>query len=348
MRNENGFGSIVCLDKTGKKRRKPWAVRITTGWKNGKQQRKYLGYYTTQKEALIALAEYHNSGINLDVTKLTLLEVGNQWWKRTETRVSESAMKTHKMAFDRLGKLGDKPIREVKGVHLQDWMDSIELKPGSKNKIKSTMMQIFDYAMENDIVDKNYAKFIKIDTDTEEEAFGKIFTTSEIEKLWKHSDNIMVQDVLILIYSGMRIGEYIELDVSKINLEEGYAIGGNKTAAGKNRVIPFHRAVMPFVQDRVERGYMMDNGRGGRITYSGAKPRFKHCMEELNMEHRYHDTRKTATSLIHSAGVPMETVRMIIGHSGKGVTEKVYLRKEPHELVEAINQVAVPNFVGCE
>ena len=37
MRNENGFGSIVCLDKSGKKRRKPWAVRITTGWKNGKQ-----------------------------------------------------------------------------------------------------------------------------------------------------------------------------------------------------------------------------------------------------------------------------------------------------------------------
>jgi hypothetical protein len=43
MRNENGFGSIVCLDKSGKKRRKPWAVRITTGWKDGKQQRKYGG-----------------------------------------------------------------------------------------------------------------------------------------------------------------------------------------------------------------------------------------------------------------------------------------------------------------
>lgn len=48
MKNQNGIGSIVCLDKTGKKRRKPFAVRITTGWKDGKQVRKYLGYYKTQ------------------------------------------------------------------------------------------------------------------------------------------------------------------------------------------------------------------------------------------------------------------------------------------------------------
>ena len=28
MRNENGFGSVICLDKSGKKRRKPWAIRV--------------------------------------------------------------------------------------------------------------------------------------------------------------------------------------------------------------------------------------------------------------------------------------------------------------------------------
>ena len=28
MRNENGFGSVICLDKSGKKRRKPWVIRV--------------------------------------------------------------------------------------------------------------------------------------------------------------------------------------------------------------------------------------------------------------------------------------------------------------------------------
>ena len=86
MRNENGFGSIVCLDKSGKKRRKPWAVRITTGWKNGKQVRKYLGYYATQADALIALAEYHKNSVNLDLSKLTLDEVWERWMLRVEKK----------------------------------------------------------------------------------------------------------------------------------------------------------------------------------------------------------------------------------------------------------------------
>jgi hypothetical protein len=45
---------------------------------------------------------------------------------------------------------------------------------------------------------------------------------------------------------------------------------------------------------------------------------------------------------MHSGGLPMETIRMIVGHSGKGVTEKVYLYKSPKELVEALNSVEIP------
>ena len=47
MRNPNGYGSVIRLRG---KRRKPFAVRVTTHWdKTGKQQYKYIGYYKTQK-----------------------------------------------------------------------------------------------------------------------------------------------------------------------------------------------------------------------------------------------------------------------------------------------------------
>ena len=106
MRAENGFGSIVCLDKTGKKRRKPWAVRITTGWKDGKQQRKYLGYYKTQTDALIALAEYHTEGYDIDMSKFTLKETFDEWFKTQEKRnLSKSVLATHRMTYSRLGTL---------------------------------------------------------------------------------------------------------------------------------------------------------------------------------------------------------------------------------------------------
>ena len=340
MRNENGFGSIICLDKTGKKRRKPWAVRITTGWEDGKQVRKYLGYYTTQAEALIALAEYHKTGVNLDVAKLTLGEVYDQWIKRKELTISTSALSTHKMAYDRFGNLINMPMKDIKKAHLQRWLDGITLKPASKGKIRSTMHQLFEYAVAYDIVQKNYAKDLEI---TEKiEKTGSIFTEEEIKILWENVDDQMAQYVLILIYTGLRIGELLSMRGDTIYLDKGYMVGGSKTEAGKDRVIPLHQKIIPLVERNLENNYLVYSKRSGAFTYNGIRSRFEKLMDKLGMNHKIHDTRKTAVSIMHSAGIPMETVRMIVGHSAKGVTESVYLYKEPQELVDAINVIHIP------
>lgn len=340
MRNENGFGSIVCLDKTGKKRRKPWAVRITTGWKDGRQQRQYLGYYRTQAEALIALADYHKNGVNLDSAKLTLGEVYEQWIKRKELTISRSALSAHKMAYDRFGNMVNMPMKDIKKVHLQNWLDGINLKPASKGKIRSTMHQLFEYAVAYDIVQKNYAKDLEI---TEKiEKTGAIFTEEEIKLLWENRDDKMAQYVLILIYTGLRVGELLAMKGDTIYLDKGYMVGGSKTEAGKDRIIPVHRNIIPLVEQNIENNYLVYSKRNGAFTYNGIRSRFEKLMDKLGMNHKIHDTRKTAVSIMHSAGIPMETVRMIVGHSAKGVTEAVYLYKEPQELVDAINTINIP------
>ena len=342
MRNENGFGSIVCLDKTGKKRRKPWAVRITTGWKNGKQQRQYLGYYRTQAEALVALAEYHKNGVDVDLSKLTLDEIWERWLVKTEKKnLSESAMKTHKAAYKNLGNLLKMQIKDIKTAHLQSWMDSLDVKPGTKGKFKSTVSQMFEYALQNDIVTKNYAKFIEINEKVEQT--GAIFTEKEIKLLWENVDTDMAQQLLILIYTGMRIGEMLVVNKEHINFDEGYIIGGNKTEAGRDRVIPLHDKIIPLVKNQLkDNHWLMQSNRGVAMSYSNIVKAFNQFCDKFGFNHKIHDTRKTAVSLMHSAGIPMETIRVIVGHSGKGVTEKVYLYKEPKELVEVINTMNIP------
>lgn len=337
LRNENGFGSIVKLSGA---RRKPYGVRITTGWKDGKQVRKYLGYYKTQQEALIALAEYHQSGVDLELSKLTLGEVYDQWIKRKEQTIGVSALRTHNMAYVRFDKLKDMEMRDIKKAHLQKWLDDIDLKPGSKARLRSTMYQLFDYAVSYDIVSKNYAKDLEIPEKVEKT--GAIFTEEEIAKLWEHRDDKMAQYVLILIYSGMRINEMLAVTTDDIHFDKGYIIGGSKTEAGKDRVIPMHKRIVPFIEQNLENNYLVASKRGGSFTYAGIKIRFNKLMEKLEMKHKIHDTRKTAVSIMHSAGIPMETVRMIVGHSAKGITESVYLYKEPQELVDAINTISVP------
>lgn len=342
MRNQNGFGSIVCLDKSGKKRRKPWAVRITTGWKDGRQVRKYVGYYATQAEALIALAEYHKNEVDLDLSKLTLNEVYDRWFERVQKKgLSDSVLRTHKVAKDRFGKLGNTPIKKIKNTHLQTWLDGLDLKPAGKGKAKSTMKQLFDYAVNNDIVLKNYAQGLEINEKIEKT--GKIFTKEEIETLWKHQDDATVQQLLILIYTGMRIGEMLLINRDAINFEEGYIIGGFKSEAGTDRIIPIHHRIAPMIKQQLgDNKWLIQSNRGVAMSYENAAIKYRKVFKRFGMDHKVHDTRKTCVSWLHSSGVPMEVVRMIVGHSGKGVTEKVYLFKEPKELVDIVNAIEIP------
>lgn len=341
MKLANGSGSIVCIDKTGKKRRKPWAVRVTAGWKDGKQVRKYLGYYATQREAIMALAEYHNGGINLDLNNLTVNELFELWMERVEKKnLSYSAIKTHNMAKQRFGPLGQKLVKDVKLANWQMWLDNIDLKPGSKGKIRSTVHQMLEYAVKNDIVQKNYAKGLEINEKVEQT--GSIFTPEELKTLWNNAHIDEVQQLLIMSYTGMRIGELLAVHRDHINFEDGYIIGGSKSEAGKDRVIPLHDKIIPLVKQQLgDNQWLVQSNRGVARSYTNAKVRFKETFEKFNMNHKPHDCRKTAVSIMHSAGIPMEVIRVIVGHSGNGVTERVYLRKRPDELVEYINKIEI-------
>ena len=140
----------------------------------------------------------------------------------------------------------------------------------------------------------------------------------------------------------MRVGELLELKKENVYLSEQYAIGGNKTEAGRNRIIPFHDRIVPFITERLERSnHIVINEKGQPIMYQAIKHRFYKLMGEYGWEHKIHDTRKTAVSIMHSSGIPIETIRVIVGHSGKGVTETHYLYKQPSELVEMVNRIEI-------
>lgn len=75
------------------------------------------------------------------------------------------------------------------------------------------------------------------------------FSTTEIQKLWKHKDaNGYCNVILILIYTGCRISELLALKKEDINLQEKwFDIKKSKTAAGVRRV-PIADKVLPFFE----------------------------------------------------------------------------------------------------
>ena len=68
MKLPNGYGSVVNL---GKKRRRPWAARLTVGWNDEKKQvYKYLSYHEKRTDAFAALVEYNKNPYDLNLYQI--------------------------------------------------------------------------------------------------------------------------------------------------------------------------------------------------------------------------------------------------------------------------------------
>ncbi|WP_347567754.1 tyrosine-type recombinase/integrase [Acidaminococcus fermentans] len=57
------------------------------------------------------------------------------------------------------------------------------------------------------------------------------------------------------------------------------------------------------------------------------------------MQHLPHDCRHTCATLLSNAGVELKIIQLILGHSSKDITNRVYTHKTIGQFVEAINQI---------
>ena len=98
--------------------------------------------------------------------------------------------------------------------------------------------------------------------------------------------------------------EMIGLKTANIDLNAGTMIGGVKTAAGKNRLVPIHSKIQSIVQRRFEQskgGYLFEYN-GKKLNESQYRDVWNELMNTLNMDHTPHECRHTFRSRLDSAG----------------------------------------------
>ena len=328
-----GMGSVYKLSGN---RRRPYTARIQAGRdENGKPIYKYLGYYETAQEAIQALTDYNKSPYDLDYNNITIAGMWEIFKKRRFNELSPSAHYIYKAAYKHLTPLHNTPIKDIKTYQLQKIVDEVDRCWQTKSHIQTLLNQLFDIAIELDIINKNYSKFFKLG-DKADSTLHTAFTDDEIKTLFK---SVFVEDladtVLIMIYTGMRPSEMLSIRTENIHLQERYFVGGLKTKAGKNRVIPIAEKIYPLVLKR----YNPDNEFFIKMSYQTYKDRFYSMMARLNMKHLPDDGRHTCSSLLNSAGVNLTTIKFILGHSSKDLTERVYTHKTVTELLKAVNSI---------
>lgn len=235
------------------------------------------------------------------------------------------------------------PFADIKLLKLQAFFDRrTDISSASLVHYKALFNQLYKYAMKYEIVDKNYAEFIEIKK-TEKAAPHKIFTVEEIWTLWDNHESRDVQLVLVLIYTGLRITELLQMKQEDVFIKERYMVGGIKTEAGKRRIIPISKKILPFIEEWMDGSeYLVRKTNGGKsaaFSYHGFRYSiWKPVLQRFNMAHSIHDTRHTFISLMDAAGVNKTALKRIVGHKNDDVTES-YTHKSIDELIAEIDKI---------
>lgn len=342
MKFANGYGSIINL---GKKRRKPFAVRITVGFEekgevNGvkqyRQKYKYIGYFEKRAEALACLVEYNKNPYGVS-NKTTFNEVYLEWSKRKFGKIATSTAKNYTMLYRKCEKLYNLPFKELKTAHLQGIVD--ENKTASYvASFKVFFSQLYAYALKHDICDKNYSEFIEIPK-VEKKTDKVPFTKKEIAHLWTIQNDIVADMLLTLLYTGLRISELVELKTVNVNIPERLLfIEKSKTPSGI-RFVPIHKDILPIVKKHYNPDkpclFVNTLGRGfGTDTFR--KDRYNPFAKKHNLKHTLHETRHTFISQAHRLNINRLTVKRIVGHSDTDITEH-YTDTNTDDLLKAID-----------
>jgi len=347
-----------CVYKLNGRRRNPWAVRILKGIdKNGKRVRQIIGYYPTKTDALKALAIYDIHPT--ERPSVTLCELYNEWssekYSSTATRsISKSTIENYKAAYKKLEPLYNKKFKDLRTAHFQSIVNSYvgKLKHSTLHKFQILCSLLYDYAMMNDIVHKNYAEFIILPE--ADKSLSDSLTDFEIQVLFNNDNLHMVKAMLIMMHMGFRLS--VDLSLTIFDLEtvfiEGKKVmffrGGNKTKAGKNRPMPIPEKIREYLDYflSLQGDTIICHPDGKPYTPATFRKYFYKTLDDLQIERNTnnrkltpHCLKHTYATLLDRAGVKGKTKASLCGHSNPEFTDEVYTHKHISDLIDAANQL---------
>lgn len=323
LKRANGTGTVY---KLSGRRRRPWVAA---------KNKVILGYYERKTDALEALEKMTGRNVT-ERYNMTFREVYEEWSAEHFKTLTSAGINSYKIAFNGFASLHDKKFRDLRTKDFQDVIDAKGDKPAITLKYKQLIGQMSRWAIREEISTQNFAQFVQTKQKPPKEK--AVFTEEEIEKL-KQDGTEAAKIILMLIYTGMRIGELFSLRIE--DCHGLYVVGGSKTEAGRNRIIPIWpeaREYFSYFRDKAIAEKLLSGYSGCRDADNFRARDYHSILKRLGIPYKSpHSTRHTYTSMAVKAGMAPEILQKILGHTDYAMTANVYTHIDKDTLVKAVN-----------
>jgi integrase len=353
IKRENGTGTVY---KRNDLKGHPW-VAATPARKGRKPD--IIGHYDTAQQAKDALEDYRRNPT--DRLNITVKELYEEWKPVGYKNISKQLQDNYNAAWKRLSEVYNIKFRELRTAQMQRIVDGLQIerkeinrygkeitaKPmswSSLSKIKILLGLLYQYAMENDIINKDYSEFIVLPK--KEGSVKDCFSDIELKKIEKAIGEVPFADcIYFMCYTGLRITEFLSLNKMSVHEKDGLCAlyGGIKTEAGKNKVVPVHHKVKPILDDWREKGGETIFCRQDTMPYSSNYFRkfcYRPALEQIGVRVlNPHATRRTFATLMSKANIREEDFIALMGHTDYSVDVESYIFQSAEKLQKAVEQI---------
>ena len=254
----NGTGTIYKLPN-GK-----YKVEVVLGYymDNGKKKkRRRTKVYEKKKDALADIPTLKNAQ---EQKKSPTLYDLYELYTRTKKfdRLSKSQRDKMGFAWNRLKPIQLVKISELTIETMQQTIDDSAKTYYPARDMKVLLSHLYTIAIQRGDESQNRAEYVELpDAPT---AKRQVFTETDLAKLWDDyngqcpSGTVEAHEftgyILMMIYTGMRVGELYRLEMSSFHIDKHYIIGGEKTEAGRDREIPIGESILPVIKHFYDAG----------------------------------------------------------------------------------------------
>lgn len=287
----------------------------------------------------------------------TLEQVYHHWKKRHFRTLSNASIRNIRYAWSKLESLHKKRFSSIDVDEYQEVIDRNATSYSRQHQIRNVISLLCNYGLRYQIIPFNFGHYLIVDA-----AKGtpkNIFSDEQILKIAHHADAegapyaYDAQIVLCLIYTGLRPNELFNLRKKSVNIVQQYIVGGGKTAAGTNRMIPIPRAISSYISKWYgvlsdENDYLLQTENAAKIDLDNWRKRnFYPLLSKLkiNPPYRYGESpykpiyvpyscRHTFASLSARAKMDKDVLCKIIGHTDPAFTQQVYIHQKIGEYRE--------------